>query len=86
MVGSAAIARFLAEDFHRVFVSDVSIDFRGIYCDGHTVILEERMRAMLAGGRPYDNDYCFFFELDGRRIARVREYMDTQRGRECIFG
>ena len=66
--------------------SDLSVEFRGIYCDGHTVILEERMQATLANGRRYDNNYCFFFELTDGRISKVREYMDTQKGRECIFG
>jgi uncharacterized protein len=65
-----------------VFVSDVSIDLRGVYADGDTVIVEERMRATLADGGHYDNDYCFVFEMDDGRIRRVREYMDTKRGAE----
>lgn len=87
MVGRAVIATFLAQEFHKLFVAEVSVEFRSLYCDGRTVILEERMQALLASGRRYDNDYCFFFELaeDGR-IAKVREYMDTHKGRECIFG
>ncbi len=87
MVGREQIARFIAEEFHKLFVSDVSVDFRGLYCDGMTVMVEERMTATLANGRHYRNDYCFFFELaDDGRIARVREYMDTRLGHECIFG
>jgi uncharacterized protein len=86
MIGRAVIVKFLAEEFHKLFVGDVSVEFRGIYCDGHTVILEERMQATLANGRRYDNNYCFFFELTDGRISKVREYMDTQKGRECIFG
>jgi hypothetical protein len=46
----------------------------------------KRIAAMLANGRTYDNDYCFIFELRDGLIARVREYMDTQKGRACIFG
>lgn len=42
-----------------VFAPDaVAIDFRGIYADGDTVIVEERMQAALAHGGRYDNDYC----------------------------
>jgi hypothetical protein len=44
------------------------------------------MQAMLSSGRSYDNDYCFIFTLSGDRISFVREYMDTQRGAQCIFG
>jgi len=87
LAGRERIAHFLAVEFHKLFVSDVTVDFRGLFCEGHTVILEERMTATMAHGRPYRNDYCFFFELreDGR-IAKVREYMDTRLGQECIFG
>ena len=86
MIGPAAIARFLAEDFPRLFVADVAMSFSHLWCDGDTVILEERMQATLAGGKPYDNEYCFVFELREGRIARMREYMDTRKGHAAIFG
>lgn len=86
MIGHEAIATFIAIEFPKLFVADVSVDFSGIYCDADTVIVEERMKATLAGGHKYDNSYCFFFELSDGRISKVREYMDTQRGRRCIFG
>jgi ketosteroid isomerase-like protein len=44
------------------------------------------MQATLANGRPYDNDYCFIFELTDGRIRRVREYMDTHRSRLAVLG
>lgn len=86
MIGPEAIARFLVDDFPRLFVADVAVSFSHLHCDGDTVILEERMQATLAGGRHYDNDYCFVFELREGRIARVREYMDTRKGHAAIFG
>jgi ketosteroid isomerase-like protein len=87
MVGRQQIAGFIAREFHKLFVRDVAVDLRRVYCDGHTVIVEERMTATLAHGRHYENDYCFFFELaDDGRIERVREYMDTRLGQACIFG
>jgi hypothetical protein len=54
-----------------------SKSFRGIHADGDTVIVEERMRATLPGGKPDENDYCFAFVLSGERIKLVREYMDS---------
>jgi len=66
--------------FGTVFVANVSIDFRGLYADGDTVVVQEHMQATLAHGGHYDNDYCFIFELENGLIKRVREYMDTQRG------
>lgn len=86
MVGRDAVVHFLTKEFPKLFVDNVSVDFKGIYADGDTVIVEERMRATLSNGRSYDNDYCFIFTLLGDRISFVREYMDTQRGAKCIFG
>jgi len=84
--GNAEIAHFLAVDFGRVFRSDVQTDFRGFYADGGVVVTEMRLRATLEGGAPYDNDYCFVFELKDGLIHRLREYMDTAKGYRMIFG
>ena len=80
LVGRDRIVHFLTCEFGTVFVANVSIDFRGFYADGDTVVVEERMQATLAHGGHYDNDYCFIFELENGLIKRVREYMDSQRG------
>ncbi|WP_271614270.1 nuclear transport factor 2 family protein [Bradyrhizobium sp. CCBAU 51627] len=85
MVGARQIARFIADDMHKMF-SGIDIAFRGVYADGDTVIVEERMRATLAGGKPYENDYCFVFTVAGGRIREVREYMDTRKGWRMVFG
>ncbi|WP_024507065.1 nuclear transport factor 2 family protein [Bradyrhizobium sp. ARR65] len=84
MIGADQIAHFIAFEMHKLF-SEIDISFRGIHADGDTVIVEERMRATLPGGRPYDNDYCFVFKLADERISLVREYMDTRRGWQAIF-
>jgi ketosteroid isomerase-like protein len=86
MVGKEAIVRFLAEDFPRFFVRDVTVTFHGIYADGERVVVEETMTATLANGNHYANDYCFVFELRDGLIHRVREYMDTARGHRMVFG
>lgn len=85
MVGRDAITHFLADDFGRLFVRDVAVDFRGFYADGDRVIVEETMSATLANGNSYTNDYCFVFELRDGFIHRVREYMDTARGHRDVF-
>jgi ketosteroid isomerase-like protein len=85
MIGAQAIARFIAQEMHRMF-SDVDIAFRGVHADGDVVIVEERMRATLPNGRPYENDYCFVFTVAGDRIREVREYMDTRKGWRMVFG
>jgi len=85
MIGPRQIARFIAGDMHRLFTA-IDIAFRGVYADGETVVVEERMRAMLPGGKPYENDYCFVFTVSGGRISQVREYMDTRKGWGMVFG
>ena len=85
MRGSHEIARFIAHEMHKLF-SDIDIAFRGVYADGEVVIVEERMRATLPGGKPYENDYCFVFTVAGDRIRQVREYMDTRKGWRMVFG
>lgn len=84
MVGAQAIARFIAQEMHKMF-SNIDIAFRGVYADGDVVIVEERMRATLGGGKPYENDYCFVFTVAGDRIREVREYMDTRKGWRMVF-
>ena len=86
LVGRKALVRFLAEDFPRFFVRDVTVTFHGFYADGDRVIVEETMTATLANGNHYANDYCFVFELQDGLIHRVREYMDTARGHRMVFG
>jgi len=86
MIGRDAIVHFLTVAFPKLFVADVLVELSGLHADGETVIVEEHMQATLANGRRYDNAYCFVFMLEGERIARVREYMDTRRGWTCIFG
>ena len=57
-----------------------------MFGDGDRVVTEERMTATLAGGRRYDNNYCFIFTLRDELIAEVREYMDAAKGSRQVFG
>lgn len=84
MVGAQQIARFIAVEMHKLF-SNVEIAFRGVYADGDVVIVEERMRATLPAGKPYEIDYCFVFTVAGNKIREVREYMDTRKGWRMVF-
>ncbi|MEY4511772.1 MAG: hypothetical protein RLZZ450_3894 [Pseudomonadota bacterium] len=86
MVGPEPIVDFLTRSFGTLFVSDVSSEVSHCFVDGHTVVFERRIRATLANGRRYDNDYCFILEMAGTRVRRIREYMDTKKGYEQIFG
>ena len=76
--GKAEILGFLrwaARTFPAGFRSEV----RAVHADGDTVVLELVNRATSDRGRPYENEYCFVFELAGAKIRAVREYVDTQK-------
>ncbi len=82
--GSAEIAEFLAHGFRRLFQAS-QVRFTGLHADGAFVIVQEEMSATLPNGAPYRLAYCFVFECREGRIARVREYMDTQSGFLQVF-
>ncbi len=84
MVGRAAIVRFFAEEFPRLFVRDVGVTFHGSHAEGDRATVEATMTATLANGNHYINDYCFVFELRDGLIHRVREYVDTARAFRVI--
>ncbi|WP_328410099.1 nuclear transport factor 2 family protein [Nocardia sp. NBC_00403] len=86
LIGRDRVVHFLTTEFPAVFVADRQVDFTAVTATDTTVVVETRMRATLMNGRPYDNDYCFIFELSDGRIHRVREYMDTQRAQEMFDG
>ena len=82
----AAIVDFIAHDFGRLFVGDITNSFTGLHVAGDQVIAEHRMSATLANGRSYVNDYCFVYRVANGKIAAVREYMDTRGGWVQVFG
>jgi ketosteroid isomerase-like protein len=85
IMGKPDIVQFIAFDFDKLFSRDVELEFKGFYGDGDVVVVEQRLKATLANGAPYDNDYCFVLELENGLIRRVREYMDTAKGHRMIF-
>lgn len=86
IVGRDRIARAFGVEVWQLFARDVKVDITGLYAEETRVVMEARLRATLANGNAYDNDYCFVFEVDGGRIRRVREYMDTAKGHRMVFG
>ncbi len=86
VVGRERIAQSFGVDVWKLFARDFKVDIRGLHAAGATVVMEARLRATLANGNAYDNDYCFVFEVEGGRIRRVREYMDTAKGNRMVFG
>ncbi|MGE0769116.1 MAG: nuclear transport factor 2 family protein [Hyphomicrobiaceae bacterium] len=80
------IVTFLSKDFGRLFLSVSDMSFTKVIAEGQTVVFEQRLRATITEGREYDNRYCWVFEMDGKRVREIREYMDTLAGQRMIFG
>ena len=60
--------------------------YRGMYVDGDVVIAQMTMRATTFKGEAYENEYVMFVHLEGDKIAKVEEYMDTAYGNEKFSG
>jgi uncharacterized protein len=81
--GKPAILEF-ARNAAKTFPNGLQTQINRVYADGDVVILELTNRGKLANGKDYENEYCFVFEVEGGRIRRVREYVDTQKAKELM--
>ncbi len=63
----------------KVFPGGLQTEIKKVYGDGNTVIVEMTNRGRMAGDKPYENQYCFIFEIEGGKVRHVREYVDTQK-------
>ena len=79
------IVAFLTRHFRRLFPAGAQFDITKAVAEGDTVVFEQRMIARTVNGRAYDNRYCWVLEMEGARIRRIREYMDTYGGYRMIF-
>jgi ketosteroid isomerase-like protein len=83
--GPERLARFISEWVPSLFV-DTKVEFQRVLEAENTVVVELTYRARLVNGRAYDNRYCFLFDVEDGRIAKVTEHMDTLAGQRQIFG
>lgn len=83
--GPQLLAKFITEWVPKLFVG-TQVEFQRVLEAGQTVIIQLRYKAALVNGRAYDNAYCFLFDVEGGRVRRVTEYMDTLSGQKQIFG
>ena len=66
-------------------IETVSVDFTRVFEDGNTVIIEATSKAVTQDGRPYNNTYTFFFEVEEDKIVAFREYPDTDYANRVLF-
>lgn len=56
-----------------------------VIADDRRAVLEVESHGPLADGRTYTMRYCFWFEVDDGRIAALRQYFDTDHGRQFFL-
>jgi len=83
--GKDEILKFMA-GVGASFPEGLKSEIRRTYCDGDAVILELTNRGKVSNGKNYENEYCFIFELEDGKIRRIREYVDTQKAKDILFG
>src|SRR5262249_25041330 len=49
-----------------------------ILADEDCVVVEARGQATTKSGKPYNNTYCWIFQLAGGRVRAITEYLDTE--------
>ena len=83
--GKDEILKFMA-GMGTVFPEGLQSDITRAHATDDAVILELTNRGKVNNGKFYENEYCFVFELENGKIRRIREYVDTQKAKEILFG
>lgn len=64
----------------------LKLDVELLVAEGRHVCALFRLESRTARGTQHASDYVAVFEVDGGKIHSVREFLDTQRIREVVFG
>jgi uncharacterized protein len=81
VTGGEAVADALGKDFVKA-TFDVSkpfqVEIRRMLADGDFAVVQQRIIGTAkATGKPYDNQYCWVYEVRDGRIVAMEEYADT---------
>lgn len=76
-VGHAAVMDLLQSGVGVYQPGSMTLDLHRLVVDEANVTAQFTLRARLASGAPYENDYCFLFALRDGLICGVWEYLDT---------
>jgi uncharacterized protein len=49
-----------------------------IFAEGDGVIVQAHGRSTTKGGKPYNNQYCQVFTIEGAKVKTITEYLDTE--------
>ncbi len=83
--GKDEILKFMS-GIGSVFPEGLKTEITKTHATEDAVILELTNRGKVSNGKSYENEYCFVFELENGKIRRIREYVDTQKAKDILFG
>jgi ketosteroid isomerase-like protein len=82
--GKAAIMAELIAPLRRVLAPPIKTRACRIIAEGETVVVEARGENATRGGKPYENSYCYVFELRDGKVSALTEYADTDLIRSAL--
>lgn len=69
-----------------VFPAGISFDIHTMTAEAGRVAVEASSEGAHVSGQVYRNQYHFLFELEGGKVKKLKEYMDTERVTEVLCG
>jgi len=81
--GKQAVREFLG-GVKQAFPAGLEPEFKKVYGEGDTVVIELVNRGTSVTGKPYENEYCFVFDLAGGKIQAIREYVDLEKAKIAL--
>ena len=81
--GKQEVQAFLGT-VRQAFPEGLKTEIKKVHGDGDTVVIELVNRGTSAIGKPYENEYCFVFDLAGGKIRAIREYVDLEKAKRAL--
>ena len=76
--GKRAIAEELMRPLFRQFADRYTARAVRIVAEDDVVVVEARGQVNTKSGRPYNQTYCYVFQLADGRVHELTEYLDTE--------
>jgi len=82
--GKDEVKKFIS-GIGQAFPSGLKSEIRKVHAMGDTVVVELTNRGTAHNGKPYENEYCFVYEIENGKIRRIREYVDMLTVKETLM-
>jgi ketosteroid isomerase-like protein len=71
--------------FNQILPTGLRLSPKRVIADGDNIAVECEGDAVTSEGKPYRNQYCFVFTLEGGKIKRVDEYFCNVLANEVLW-